>query len=331
MLGFSFSRRTASIAAFAAGVIGTVVLLRRIRTIVRRVASLENENLSLMAPQPTITDYTGKVVLVTGASSGIGAAIALLLAQRGAIVAVHYSGNEGGALATVAACASSGSSASYAFGADFCVDDIACTAEKLVTAVVARFGRLDILVNNAGVFEDLPFSSDVSVATYMAYWCRLMRINVDAAAALGLVSAQQMIRQRDGDVASGAAIGSIIMIGSRGGVRATPGITFEGLAMADSCFLDEKIHKSYPFNSAHLSHRPSFVGSLQSGPTVRPRPPCTAWAGAWRSPWGSAWTSGILLGLSRTKRVAAPCPAGTGSSSRLSRPASSRLTAWQTK
>lgn len=293
MLGLPVTPRTASFTAFAAGVIGIVLFLRRIRPAVE-LASLQNKTVSSKSPQPTITDYSGKVVLVTGASSGIGAAIALLLAQRGAIVAVHYSGNEDGALATVAACASSGLATSHAFGADFCVDDIACTAEKLVAAVVARFGRLDILVNNAGVFEDLPFTPDVSVATYMAYWRRLMRINVDAAAALSLVSAQQMTRQRDDDVASGVAIGSIIMIGSRGGVRATWVLDdLDRLGVADF-LLQQKYHDAinYPHSTLPtFTIVPSFVGSLQSGPMAHPRLLCTAWVGVWPSHSESARTS----------------------------------------
>ncbi len=92
----------------------------------------------------------GKVALVTGGSRGIGRAICLELARRGAAVAVNFAGNEAAAQETAEACRALGAQAEL-FRADV-ADPAAC--EELVKAVKERFGQVDILVNNAGITRD---------------------------------------------------------------------------------------------------------------------------------------------------------------------------------
>lgn len=94
----------------------------------------------------------GKVALVTGASKGIGAAIARELAARGAAVAVNYSGSKAGAEKVVAEIVAAGGKA---FAVQANVADPKAIG-PLVDAVVANFGPIDILVNNAGVYEFGP-------------------------------------------------------------------------------------------------------------------------------------------------------------------------------
>jgi len=111
----------------------------------------------------------GKVALVTGASRGIGRAIALRLARDGAAVAINYSSNVGEAQKTVAEIESAGGTA-FAIQADVSrVSEIV----RLFDESIAHFGRIDILVNNAGVMFIKPVS-----ATTEAEFDRIFAINV---------------------------------------------------------------------------------------------------------------------------------------------------------
>ena len=92
----------------------------------------------------------GKVALVTGASRGIGRAIALALADQGAAVLVNYNGSRERALEVVAQIEQNGGQAE-ALGCDV-ADFAACG--KLVEEIIAKYGHVDILVNNAGVTRD---------------------------------------------------------------------------------------------------------------------------------------------------------------------------------
>lgn len=92
----------------------------------------------------------GKTALVTGASRGIGRAIALRLAAEGASIAINYAGNTAKAEETKAAIEAAGGKAAL-FQAD--VSDSA-QVEQMVAAVTEMFGTIDILVNNAGITRD---------------------------------------------------------------------------------------------------------------------------------------------------------------------------------
>ncbi len=95
---------------------------------------------------PLIPDLKGKVVLITGASTGIGAAAAVAFGRNGARVVVNFNASRGPA-EEVAAEVAAGGGESHLIQAD--VRDPGA-AHRVVAETVQRFGRLDVLVNNAG-------------------------------------------------------------------------------------------------------------------------------------------------------------------------------------
>src|ERR1700751_5696109 len=148
-----------------------------------------------------MSKLTGKVAIVTGASKGIGAAIAKSLAAEGASVIVNYASSKAGADAVVSAIAAAGGKA-VAVGGDVSKAD---QAKGIIDAAVKNFGRLDILVNNSGVYE---FSSIEAVTEEQFH--KIFNINV-----LGVLLTTQAATKHLGEG------GSVINIGS-GVSRITP-------------------------------------------------------------------------------------------------------------
>lgn len=143
-----------------------------------------------------MSKLTGKVALVTGASKGIGAAIAKSLAAQGASVVVNYASSKSGADAVVAAIAAAGGKAVAIQG------DVskAADAQAIVEASVKHFGRLDVLVNNSGVYEFAPLE-----AITEEHFHKQFNVNV-----LGLLLTTQAAAKHLGEGASIINIGSLV-------------------------------------------------------------------------------------------------------------------------
>src|SRR5450432_3518859 len=141
-----------------------------------------------------MSKLTGKVAVVTGASKGIGAAIAKSLAAEGASVVVNYASSKAGADTVVAAITADGGKA-VAVGGD--VSKVA-EAQGIIDAAIKNYGHLDVLVNNSGVYEFAPIG-DVTEEQFH----RIFNINV-----LGVLLTTQAAVKHLGEG------GSIINIGS---------------------------------------------------------------------------------------------------------------------
>lgn len=153
----------------------------------------------------TGNDFTGKSAIVTGASRGIGAAIALELAARGASVVVNYAGNEAAAQAVVDRITADGGRA-VAVRADVS-DPRQC--EQLVEAAQAEFGSVDVVVNNAGITRD-----GLVVRMGDEDWSAVIDTNLTGVFSMTRAAAKIMMKQRSGSIVNVTSV--IGLVGNAG-------------------------------------------------------------------------------------------------------------------
>lgn len=183
---------------------------------------------------------TDKVAVVTGASKGIGAAIAEELAKDGASVIVNYSSSAPGAEAVVAKIKAGGGKAK-AVRADVSKP---AEAKRLIDTAVNEFGKIDILVNNAAVYSFLPLDQITE-----EHFDRMFNLNVK-----GLLFTTQAAA-----AAMGEKGGSIINIGSMASQTPPPG----GAVYSATKGALDVITKSL---SAELGPKKILVNAVLPGP-----------------------------------------------------------------
>lgn len=130
-----------------------------------------------------------KVAIVTGASSGIGKAIALAFANEGARVVIDYYGEPNRARDVVESIEAGGGTA-VAVAADVSKEE---DVERLVDDTVSHFGAVDILVNNAGIEHQMPF-----LETPLDVWQRVIETNLTGVWICSQLAARQMAKGKRG-------------------------------------------------------------------------------------------------------------------------------------
>jgi 3-oxoacyl-[acyl-carrier protein] reductase len=135
-----------------------------------------------------VSDFSRKVVLITGGSRGIGRACAVAFADLGAQVVIGYAGNEAAANETLALLRTKGRALRFDVA-----DSAACA--KAVDGVLEEFGRLDVLVNNAGLAVD-----GLVVRTKEEDWDKQLDTNLKGAFALIRAAARPMMKQHGGAI-----------------------------------------------------------------------------------------------------------------------------------
>jgi NAD(P)-dependent dehydrogenase (short-subunit alcohol dehydrogenase family) len=195
---------------------------------------------------PDRIDLAGKAALVTGASRGIGRAIARTFAHHGARIGVHYQHNEAAAQRTLASLAGEGH---CLLAADLADPE---QATVLVATAVARLGSLDILVNNAGIYEQLS-PLEASPESWRTHWQRTLAINLLGPAWVTLPTVQQM-------VAGGG--GHIVNISSRGASRGEPTALAYGASKAGLNAMSQSLAQAVaPHNIIVTVIAPGFVAT----------------------------------------------------------------------
>ncbi|HET6921906.1 MAG TPA: 3-oxoacyl-[acyl-carrier-protein] reductase [Anaeromyxobacteraceae bacterium] len=135
-------------------------------------------------------DFKGKTALVTGASRGIGRAIAVTLAQGHANVALSYAGNDAAAKEALDLSEQAGSGRCKLYKFDV-ADPAAC--QEAVDGIVAEFGGLHLLVNNAGIALD-----QLVMRLKDEDWRRQLEVNLTGAFNLVRAAARPMMKQKGG-------------------------------------------------------------------------------------------------------------------------------------
>lgn len=195
--------------------------------------------------------FDNKIVLVTGASRGIGKATAELFAASGATVIVHYHDNNS---AAEAVCRSLPGTGHFMVRADM---GNVSGIKAMFDEVIDKTGRIDILVNNAGIFEEKDMTG-IPFEEFMHYWNRMIAVNLTGPAALSNLAVREMIRKGGG---------RIVNITSRGAFRGEPDSWAYGAAKAGLNSTGQSIAKSLAAQKIYVfTIAPGYVATDMANP-----------------------------------------------------------------
>lgn len=240
-----------------------------------------------------------RAVLVTGASRGIGAAIARAFAERGDRVAVHCGSAVSAAQAVRDSLRGDGHLVVKADLAD------AAAVRAMVDDAAARLGGLDVLVNNAGIYVDHPVLA-TSYEEWQAAWAATLGVNLVGAANAAWCAVRHMT--------AGGRGGRIVNVGSRGAYRGEPTHPAYGAAKAGLHALGQSLAVALaPHGITVASVAPGYVQTdmtaeelaTPDGDAIRAQSPFNrvatseevAAAVVYLASPEAAWSSGAVLDL----------------------------------
>ncbi len=189
-------------------------------------------------------DFSDKTVLVTGASRGIGRAVATQFAEQGARVVVHYRQNEASARQVLRSLVGTGH---LMLQADLRQAE---AVRSLVDTTIAELGRLDVLVNNAGIFRQHPIDA-VSFVDWQDAWRDTLAVNLLGPAYLCFHAAAHMMKTGGG---------RIVNISSRGAFRGEPDAPAYGASKAGLNAMSQSLAKALAVKNIFVyAVAPGFV------------------------------------------------------------------------
>lgn len=189
-----------------------------------------------------VSDFNEQVVLITGGSRGIGRAISVAFASKGANCIINYRSDQAAAHSLLAELPQAQHTSLQA--------DISkpSEAQNLIKETLSRYGKIDILINNAGMGSHHPID-ELSYEDWQSHWQDILNLNLIAGSNLCYLASQDMISRKKG---------KIINVTSRGAFRGEPLQPAYGASKAAMNSLTQSLAYS-------LAPHGIFVGAVAPG------------------------------------------------------------------